>query len=417
MTSTLSRKSARILLLATIAASIFGSSVTASSPPAAAAAAASPAAEAELICHTDNPAECYPKVFSPTEEFQIVHDDQDLPPGLHVQLDVQTGQKQAKLYNPEEDNPALAGLPVEHDVIVVDQEGQQDVPKIPAGAPAYEPVGLVKAPQEKNGEFAQAIETIKKVSAPGESALDEALQVVGELSYDMYYGLQISEDVEAVQALFCLMFGDDDTERPLTERTNFMAFDVLSSAVRNNAPALSAIERSWDTISAKKCEALSHPVKQELFRRLTPVSAPGTPEESGEANNMRFTVKVIGELLRSPKIRAEFLENDGMRGFLQILRREGDVWDAMRTTVSRIVSDIFLDEDLGATTGLWPRKKQQTSADDCTEQSFGDECWGYHLGKISQSAKAPEWSQQLLSLIEGARVVDSESGIPEHNEL
>jgi nucleotide exchange factor SIL1 len=422
MSTTLLRNPARIILLATVVFATFGSFAAASSPPAA-----SPAAESELICHTDNPADCYPKVFTPTEEFQIVHDDQDLPPGLHVQLDVQTGQKRAKLYNPNEDNPALAGLPVEEEVIVVGPEIQPGEPRIPAGAPGYEPIGLVKGPVEPNEDFTDALQTIKKASEPGQSiepsALDGALQLLDELSHDMYYGLRISEDVEAVQLLFCLMFEGDKVEganRPLTERTDFMAYEILSSTVRNNPPALNAIEKSWDTISGKQCGPHGNSIKQELLGRLTPVSEPGTEDEPKEIENMRFSLKVIGELLKSPKIKAEFLENNGMQSFLQTLLRDGNDWEAMRATVARIVSDIFLDEDLGATVGIWPRTKQADAAQ-CTKNgspSLGDECWEYHLRKISQSSKAPEWSKHLLALIQRTQVADSDSKTPsKHSEL
>ncbi|KAJ8112389.1 hypothetical protein ONZ43_g5405 [Nemania bipapillata] len=403
--------------------SILCSSASASSPPIA-----SPAAETELICHTDNPAECYPKVFSPTEEFQVVHDDQDIPPGLHVQLDVQTGRKQAKLYNPDEENPALAGLPVNQEVIVVDPEQpQNDEPRIRAGAPAYEPVGIVKAPQETNEEFSHAIQTIKKSSnsekSTETSTLDEALQIIDEFSHDMYYGMQIAEDTEAVQALFCMLFPGDRVEgerRALTERVDFLASSILSAAVGNNARALAAIEKSWDTITEKQCKAGSRSIKQELFHRLAPTSEPGTQQEYKESESVRFYTAVIGGLLKSPKIRTEFLENDGMRSLLQILLREGEVWESRKAKVAQIVSDTFLDEDFGATLGLWPRK-QQVDASRCAEggpQSLGDECWGYHLASISRGAGAPEWSENLHSLIRRAQVPSSQSeNSPKHNEL
>ncbi|KAI0391676.1 hypothetical protein F5Y17DRAFT_398837 [Xylariaceae sp. FL0594] len=419
MTASSFHRAGWIILLVAVILSIFSFSSTAASPPPA----SSPAAEAELICHTDNPAECYPKVFSPTEEFQLVHDDQDLPPGLHVQLDVQTGEKRAKLYDASEDNnnPALAGLPVQQDVIVVEQE-VQDAPRIPAGAPAYEPIGLVKAPREKNGAFVEALETIKKQKENRALELDVALQIIGELAYDMYYGLQVSEDAEAVQSLFCLMLGGGGGggggEGPLTERTDFMAFDILTSAVRNNAPALSAIEKAWDAISTKQCTSDAQTIKQELLSRLTPVSTPGTEAESAEVENMRFSLKVTGELLRSPKIKTEFLESDGMQGFLQTLLRDGNGWKATRATVARIVSDIFLDEDLGATVGVWPRAKQRVDAAHCEEGGLGDECWEYHLAKISKGVEAPEWSRQLLDLIRGTQAVDEQSeNSPQHSEL
>ncbi|RYC56015.1 hypothetical protein CHU98_g10198 [Xylaria longipes] len=404
--------------------SILGSFTSASSPPAA-----SPAAETELICHTDNPAECYPKVFSPTEEFQVVHDDQDLPPGLHVQLDVQTGRKQAKLYNPDEENPALAGLPVNREVIVVDPEApQEDEPRIPAGAPAYEPVGMVKAPREKNEEFSQALQTIKKSAERRQSTetstLSEALQLLDDLSHDMYYGLQIAEDTEAVQSLFCLLFKGDEPEgdgRPFAERDDFLASSILTSAVGNNARALTAIEKSWDDITEKQCKAGPHSIKYELYHRLAPTSEPGTKEESEEAENTRISLAVISGLLKSPKIRTEFLESNGMQSFLQILLRDdGGVWEPRKAKVARITSDTFLDEDFGATLGLWPRI-QQVDAGGCAEsgpQSLGDECWEYYLKKISQGTRAPEWSEQLHSLMKRAQIPSPGSEtLPRHNEL
>ncbi|KAI0457748.1 hypothetical protein F5B21DRAFT_462999 [Xylaria acuta] len=418
----------RFVLSLVFVYSIFGSFTSASSPPAV-SPAVSPAAETELICHTDNPAECYPKVFSPTEEFQVVHDDQDLPPGLHVQLDVQTGRKQAKLYNPDEENPALAGLPVNQEVIVVNPEApQENEPSIPAGAPAYEPIGMVKAPQEKNVEFSKALQTIKKSAGRRQSieisTLNEALRLLDDLSHDMYYGLQIAKDAESVRSLFCLLFQRDEAEgegRPFAERADFLASSILSAAVGNNARALIAIEKSWNDITEKQCKGGSHSIKYELFHRLAPTSESGTKQESEEIEATRNYLAVVSGLLKSPKIRAEFLENNGMQSFLQILLRDGSgAWESRKAKVARIVSDTFLDEDFGATLGLWPRK-QQVDAGTCAEsgpQSLDDECWGYHLKKISQGAGAPEWSEQLLYLMRRAQILSSRPETPpRHNEL
>ncbi|KAK5624532.1 hypothetical protein RRF57_000248 [Xylaria bambusicola] len=397
---------------------------SATSPPAA----ASPAVETELICHTDNPAECYPKLFSATEEFQIVHDDQDLPPGLHVQLDVQTGQKKAKLYDPREENPALAGLPIDQDVIIVDPEPRQDQePKIPSGAPAYEPVGMVKAPREKNEELSQALQTVKesfeRQQFTKDSALHEALQLLDDLSHDMYYGLQIAEDAKAVQSLFCLLLRGEEAEAQesaFTEQADFMASSILSATIGNNARALAAIEGAWASISSRRCEASSHPINQELFHHLAPTSEPNTKSESVEAGNIRLYLPVISGLLRSSEIRTEFLNGDGMRSLLQILLREGAVWESRRAKVAHIVSDTFLDEDFGATLGLWPRK-QQTDAAKCAAKgpsSLDEECWAYHLDIISQTNGAPEWSKQLLDLLQRAQITSSSSeASPKHNEL
>ncbi|KAI2628964.1 hypothetical protein GGS21DRAFT_526778 [Xylaria nigripes] len=419
MTSSYSCSMGRLFSSLVICSVFVSCSLTSASSPVA-----SPAAEVELICHTDNAAECYPRVFSATDEFQIVHDDQDLPPGLHVQLDVQTGQKQAKRYNPDDENPALAGLPVDQEIIVVDPEPpREDGPRIPANAPAYEPVGIVKPPQEKNEGFPQALETIKKSAEHQQSveadALDRALQLLDDLSHDVYYGLQIAEDQEAVQSLFCLLFRGDET-RSLSERADFLASSVLSASVGNNARALAAVEAFWDEITEKRCDSESHSIKQELFHRLAPTSEPGTEAEDEEVNKMRFYLTVISGLLKSSKIRTEFLENSGMQSFLQILLRDGGAWESRKAKVAQITSDTFLDEDFGATLGLWPNK-QQVDAGECAQgnsQSLGDECWAYHLETMSQMSEVPEWNQPLLSLIKQAQFPLSQSEtLPSRSEL
>ncbi|KAI0416861.1 hypothetical protein F5X98DRAFT_342288 [Xylaria grammica] len=410
MTTSHSQDPGRLIFSFAFIISLLCSPASTSSLPAV-----SPVAETELICHTGNPAECYPKVFSATGEFQVVHDDQDLPSGLHVQLDVQTGQKQAKLCDPYEENSALAGLPVDQDVMIVDPEPPQyDKSRIPAGAPAYESFGMVKAPQEKNEEFSQALQTIKK-SAHNQrsiktSVLDGALQLLDDLSHDLYYGLQIAEDVETVQSLFCLMFRKGEgEERSFLEGANFLASSVLSAAVGNNPRALDAIEKSWDSIAKKHCGTGSHSIRHELFHQLAPTSEPSTKQEYEETETVRLYLKVISGLLKSSTIRAEFLENNGMRSFLQILLRAGGVWESRKVKVAQIISDTFLDEDFGATLGLWPRK-HTVDASRCAEDrplSLDDECWVYHLGKISQGAGAPEWSKRLHSLIQGAQITSS----------
>ncbi|KAI0116878.1 hypothetical protein F4814DRAFT_265572 [Daldinia grandis] len=403
----------RLAVAALVASSAF------SLTNASSAASESPSAEAELICHTDNPAECYPKVFSATEHFQPVHDDQDLPPGLHVQLDIQTGQKQAKLVNPAEENPALEGLPVDRSVVVVDPEPPQDEqPRIPPGAPAYEPVGVVKAPKGKNEGFLEALETVKKSSrADGNAApvvdpvdLDKALEDLEDLSHGLYYGLQIAEDADALHALLCLLTARDaaQAQRPLPQRTDFLASAILASSTRNNRPALRAVEQSWDALLEKPClpSPSPAPLRSELFSALQPTSAPGSADEPAEAYATRLSLAVLDGLLKSPQIAAQFLAHDGMRHFLRILQRADPVWDARKAKVARIVSDVFLDEDVGAVLGVWPTSASVSEASVCEgggSDSLEDGCWEYHLEVISRGPEAPDWSQPLLDLLRRRR--------------
>ncbi|KAK9467324.1 hypothetical protein V1512DRAFT_246920 [Lipomyces arxii] len=66
-----------------------------------------------MVCQSD---ECYPSVFEPTQEWQVVMPDQIIPGGLHVRMNFETGKREAKLL----DNDTNDG--VESAVIVVDEE-------------------------------------------------------------------------------------------------------------------------------------------------------------------------------------------------------------------------------------------------------------------------------------------------------
>ncbi|KAI0890594.1 uncharacterized protein GGS22DRAFT_15687 [Annulohypoxylon maeteangense] len=391
--------------------------VSASSPPPS----ESPSAESDLICHTDNPADCYPKLFSATKEFQVVHDDQDLPPGLHVQLDVQTGKKQAKLYDPKEENPALKGLPVDRSIVIVDPEQvEDDKPRIPSGAPAYDPIGIVKAPKEKNEGFAQTLGIVKKYAKKYSDAgdysgqsdeLDGALDDLLDLSYDMYYGLQIAEDADVLHGLFCLAtnVATSHPDKPVGTRPDFLSAQILASSIRNNKPALQAVEKSWDVVTNKQCVSASTTtlsLATSFFNNLAPLSTPGSANEGEDLYRTRLALIPLEPLLKSPKIKTRFMEADGMSHLLEIMLREDGIWQEQKPKVARIVSDTFLDEEFGATLGVWPTAAKATEDSVCAKggkESREEGCWEYHLGIISQQPSDAEWSQPLLDMLKKRR--------------
>lgn len=391
--------------------SIFCSSVSASSSSSA-AAAPSPSAKNDLICHTDNPAECYPKVFSATDEFQVVHDDQDLPPGLHVRMDIYSGTKEAKLFTPDSDDPALEGLPVEQSVVLVDSEVVEDAPRIPQGAPVYEPVGMVKEPQVQNPDFTAALVFLKEhaETAPLEEKhpLDDALVDLEDISHDMYYGKKIIEDADAVKALLCLLTQQDI--RRSANRTHgdldreFLASSILSSSLQNNPPALKELEGQWDTLVEAQCKFHTKPLKDTFFSSLEPQVQVGADEDHLQAMWLRRALPVVGRLLKSDVIRPKFMAADGMKHFLQILLTKGAHWENPKVRVSRIVSDTFLDHNVGAQAGLWPLKPASDPATCKKESSALEEgCWEYHLSQIIQETNA-EWAHELLTMLRVARL-------------
>src|SRR2546423_15088802 len=50
----------------------------------------------EEICRDGR---CYPRAIAPTTDFTEVLEGQEIPPGLHVRMDFNTGKKEAKLFD------------------------------------------------------------------------------------------------------------------------------------------------------------------------------------------------------------------------------------------------------------------------------------------------------------------------------
>jgi nucleotide exchange factor SIL1 len=376
--------------------------VAASSPSAA---SASPAADVNLICHTDNPSDCYPKVFVPTDEFQTVRDDQDLPPGLHVRLNIWTGQKEAKINVPDEQNSELEGLPVDTSVVVVDQPDEEEI-QIPAGAPVYEAVGKIKEPpkSEESDSFYESLDILGKGLD-----IDQSLEQLEELSHDIYYGLKIAEKYETVKSLLCYAVRDDDASAGRAK----MAANTLAGALQNNAKALAELERHWPRLKGSRCafqdgdKASDDDDLTRLTFRFRPSDAMSRPTGTDPAI-VRARVAALKGLLKSDVVRQEFLQQRGMENLLDLLVSLTDAkWDTVREKTALLVQDIFLDGELGAALGEWPVDDQH-SEDLCAQPSVQrtlQECWDYEARKLAQEHRSQKghWSKELWDKLREAR--------------
>ncbi|KAF4452292.1 Nucleotide exchange factor SIL1 [Fusarium albosuccineum] len=368
-------------------------------PAAALSSQPSPSAEVELICHTDNPQDCYPRVFQPTDEFQIVHDDQELPNGLHVRMNVWTGKKEAKINVPDESDPALQGLPVDHAVVVVDPE-QPEAPQIPKGAPKYDPVGKIKEPEgDPEGKpFFAAMKLLKKGAVNGGKEFDDALEGMENLSHDIYYGLKVTEDPDVLKALFCLMV---DQNGPSTEGVtprDHQAAAILGGTLQNNAAALKEVTKEWSNLMGTKCPKTEKPLREVLYSSLVPLEHASGANSKVLAATAKAKVGAINGLVKSDVIRDEFLKNDGMRRLLELLIPEGKEWATAQRKVGQLVLDTFLDEDMGAKLGQWPRTARATDAECRVPETQTEEgCWDYHVAKIMKANKrdSGHWSRDL----------------------
>ncbi|KJR81750.1 nucleotide exchange factor SIL1 [Sporothrix schenckii 1099-18] len=400
-------------------------------------AAGGAAGSDDLICHTDVAADCYPRVFQPTNEFQRVHEDQDLPPGLHVRLNINTGLREAKINNESEELPAgLQGLPVDSGVVLVDQPEDGinvDTPRIPKGAPAYDPAGVVKDPgAHADGEgsraaitFHESIALVKGVAvgqvasgdsnsgrnngqidltAAEQSRFLDALVEIDDVAHDMYYGLKLAEDRDITRQLLCLMSGGRVGGDRGVEAAQKAALAV-ASAVQNNPVALREVAASWDTYKSGECATINRQratLGDVVFGPYD--NGNGAHDDAATANRpawIRSRLLAISGLIRDKDIMQDFLARGGLTEVLRLLvEREGDAaYDAVRQRAANLVNDNFLDVSMGADLSLWPVKAFAVAAAEtsCSDGTVHAHCWDHHIQQLAKSHRKDKshWSHGL----------------------
>lgn len=382
------------LMITLVAASSSSSSATASTP--------SPAVEVDLTCHTDDPSDCYPKVFVATDEFQKVHDDQDLPPGLHVRLNVWTGEKEAKINVPGEQNAELEGLPVDSAVVIVETNEKEEIP-IPAGAPVYEPVGKIKEPPES--EESESFNKSLDILAKGLD-IDQSLEQLQELSHDIYYGLKIAENYDTLRNLLCHARSEGQEDPAAVGRAK-MAANTVAGALQNNAKALAEVEKHWPRLRDVKCNPDGEDDLVTSTFRLVAVEEPaGSPAQ--DAGVVKARVSALKGLLKSDVVRKDFLDKGGMESLLDVLVLKTEPeWEPAREKAAFLVQDVFLDGDMGASLGEWPVDDQKSEAE-CGRpglQGSRGECWDYEAKRLAHEHRADKghWSQELWGKLKEAR--------------
>lgn len=288
-----------------------------------------------LICHSS---ECYPRVFNPTPDFQPVHDDQQLPPGLHVRLNLQTSQREARLNIPldegEDDlqkgHDLAAVTEVTEDintpVVEIDSRGsiKSMVEKSGRQPPAYSNHGRIIPPTDKAEAelFRSSVAIILSIPpCKGEEHL-RALEDLEELAHEIYYGVEIAKNAPLVRTLMSLAGNAED------ETTRTLSILVLGSAMQNNPSALDKIKQvHFDMI-------------EDVMRLLEARTTPKVQER---------LIFLLGHLVKGHGQRSHFVGLRGMERLLEIFDSENagsDGRDGVRRRCALFVTDTFLDENM-----------------------------------------------------------------------
>lgn len=359
----------------------------------------------DLLCDPSAPNDCYPRVFQPTEEFQAVRDGQELPSGLHVRMNIWTGEKEAKINVPGDDDASLEGLPVDRGVVVVESEAPgRKAPRIPNGAPAYEALGKVKKPEQEADSFHRSMEVLVSAGHQHDEDLDGALERLEDLSHDIYYGLKVAQDSEALRRLLCLMTGPASADAPTgsTPRDQ-QAAAVLGGALQNNPAALQEVSRRWGDLLGSRCsQAAAAPLHRAFYSGFVPGESQDAVAAKTAASRAKAQVAAVNGLVKDDKIRADFLRNGGVQRLLEVLVRDGDEWAGAQRQVGQLVLDNFLDESMGAKLGQWPQTPKLSDGQCRTGRHRTDDgCWDFHVERIVEANKADHghWSRRLQELL------------------
>ncbi|KAI4188765.1 MAG: hypothetical protein LQ346_005245 [Caloplaca aetnensis] len=205
------------------------------------AAVPSPKASSELICNTVH--ECYPRIFQPTEHFQEIQDHQDLPPGLHVRMNLATGVKEARLNVPE---PQVDG-DISSALTIIDDSDLVGFKPEPENEPEYHSILDQEDPSSQqpirplpdiiaeSSSFPDIVHQIKEHDQQDHEQLLPALTDLEDLSHSYHWGLSMAKDGDLVRKLFQLFLPST-----LSLEVRSLAALIFGTAIRNNPAALDA---------------------------------------------------------------------------------------------------------------------------------------------------------------------------------
>ena len=322
----------------------------------------SPRASADLICHTSHASECYSRTFQPTTYFQRVHDDQELPGGLHIRVNLETGKKEAKvnedekvnseeskgiaLIEPHENEEAEVPLFQVHDQQVLQPTDQ----------------GSIRPPTYGDGEgasFYSSQEILKNASdSPDPNIILPALEVLEDLSHDIYWGLALAKDAGTVQKLINFLgLNESDT------RLKAGAALVFGTALQNNPAALTA--------------ALNHCYNDELPTGPMEAVIMALIHEQLPHLLSRF-IYFLSALCQDQTQLMNFVNADGMEILLNIFDAENtgsDGKDRLRLKIANFVLDHFLQADPANAMFEQQRSKGRTADGEAESKLEHEDSW------------------------------------------
>ena len=289
----------------------------------------SPRASSDLICHTSHASDCYPSIFQPTEEFQVIRDDQSLPPGLHVRLNLATGVKEARLNVPEPEEAHSDLVIVEKpepeepisDSQLVDEPGELPT-ALHHDQSILEDTPRIRTPPFEPGESSTFEESMSQLRNSPSSDPIPALTALQDLCHSADWGLKLTKDSNVTRLL---VHSFQDVSQKLAVRSG--AALLLATAIQNNPDALAA--------------AISHFYNDEWPTGPLDAVLLALMHEKSTSLLIR-TVFLLSSLCQDQKQLVKFVDMGGLEILLRVFR-DGDIsrpdHDKLRGKIANFIFD------------------------------------------------------------------------------
>lgn len=276
----------------------------------------------EIICNEDQ-SDCYPKLFVPTWDWQIIKPGQDIPPGLHVRMNIDTLEREAKLMEPEENDSQRDVA----ELIVGEGEQLQDKSeeilqellqnrKHKENDNDHSHVRKLRVSPDDLNNFESAVLEISNYQGDNER-LSQALDTLIELSHDIEFGLKLTKDKESFESLRKIVSNTGN------KQTIEKVYRILGSSLRNNPVAI-------QNIIAYNDDSLVN----DLFIQLR--------THSGDDVIQKRILGVIQALAQNPKFASDYFSFENSFGLDRIIEIYPEFDSQSRARASNILEDLSL---------------------------------------------------------------------------
>lgn len=252
---------------------------------------------ARYICSEEDSTDCYPQIFVPTEEWQTIRQGQEIPAGLHVRINMETLQKEAKLLSENEREP------------------QAEVPAVYETSDVSTFDGAVNAVL-KFGDQVSASSS-KKLN---EKDIDDAAETLVDLSHDLEHGVRLTQDPKIFTSILDIA---DSAGLDLTEKL----LRIMGSSLRNNPEAIGNVLK------------LQNP---QFINRLFDY----LDDKSADEVVKKRVIGIIHALSLNNSFKLEYLSLQRGRGIDRLVSVFPELEHASQVRVMNILEDLGLVADL-----------------------------------------------------------------------